>query len=407
LPLVVTFASDLDVGSSHQFDASIHGDISDPDPLNNMDDADTSIVGIADLLVDKWTPTAIAEAGDTVIYTITVTNQGPSLASNVDVKELLPAELDLLQLSASQGACVSRICQLGALPVGETATMTVVTQVDPDTPPGTLINNTAAVFSGSMDPILVNNEALEGILVGPISDLSITKRTNITFAQPSTLIPYQIQVQNHGPSLAPAVVITDILPMGFVYQQTDSRCTLSVEEEVICHLGDLAVNEVVNLTLFALITAEAAHGAQENIVYVGSDELHDPTPVNNSDTASIQLVNVPTVVEQVTFLTVAQAERVYLQWLAPTRDTTVAFHIRRASTSSPEQFSYVTSTSIPASGSQSGAEYEFIDTTVQPGESYIYWLDEIHRDGTTTVHGPNTVTVPEQSYEILLPFFKN
>ncbi len=406
LSMVVTFDSELEVGSSHQFDAVISGDIADPDPLNNQDDADTSIVGIADLLVRKQTNTEIVEAGDTVIYTITVTNQGPSLASNVDVKELLPPELALLQLSASQGACVSRICQLGMLPVSKTATITVVTQVAPDTPLGSPVNNKAAVFSGSMDPFVVNNEATKDITVGPVADLMISKRTNMTFAQPGTLVPFMIEVVNRGPSIAPAVVFTDTLPVSFEYLQTDNRCRATTRFIIVCSVGTLAVDEVAYLTIFATIQPDVAHGWQHNHVDVGSDELYDPTPANNVNEASIQALNAPTVVDQLTFLGRAGKDRVQLQWLVPATDATVAFHLRRAPAENPDQQSRITAAPIPATAAQSGTTYEYVDGDVQSARAYLYWLEAIQADGSTTLYGPKTVVVPERTHEIFLPMIR-
>jgi uncharacterized repeat protein (TIGR01451 family) len=67
--------------------------------------------------------------GDTFNYIITVTNNGPGSASNVSLDDPLPANVDFVSVSPSQGACAAigdvLGCDLGDLDVGETATVTV------------------------------------------------------------------------------------------------------------------------------------------------------------------------------------------------------------------------------------------------------------------------------------------
>ena len=63
-------------------------------PTNNRADADTSIVGLADLVLDKSGPQT-AVAGDLVTYTIRARNDGPSLAKFVDIKDQLPPGVTL------------------------------------------------------------------------------------------------------------------------------------------------------------------------------------------------------------------------------------------------------------------------------------------------------------------------
>ncbi|MBN1593875.1 MAG: hypothetical protein JW941_11595 [Candidatus Coatesbacteria bacterium] len=47
---------------------------------------------------------------------------------------------------------------------------------------------------------------------------------------------------------------------------------------------------------------------------------------------------------------------------------------------------------IPARGTQTtGASYTFIDSDVEPGETYEYWLVDIDTRGEWTVHGPVSV----------------
>ena len=48
-----------------------------------------------------------------------------------------------------------------------------------------------------------------------------------------------------------------------------------------------------------------------------------------------------------------------------------------------------------APGSGQGAVYEYQDATVQVGQTYYYWLEDVDLNGATTLHGPVSVTVTQ------------
>ena len=121
-------------GTSLENSAVVTSTTGDSNPLNNSATADTSILGYADLTISKsqLTPNPIA-AGSLVTYTIRITNTGPGLARNVDVKDQLPAGMNLVSANASDGGvCGGAVCQFGTLPVSATRTITVVARVDGD-----------------------------------------------------------------------------------------------------------------------------------------------------------------------------------------------------------------------------------------------------------------------------------
>ena len=225
-------------------------------------------------------------------------------------------------------------------------------------------------------------------------------------AQPGTLVPFLIEVVNHGPTLAPAVMITDTLPAGFIYQQTDNRCRLEGDRLVICTLGTLAVDERVNLTIFTTVSREIAHGTHRNVIVTDSDELYDPTPENNGDGTDISVINTPTAVEQVTFLALARPDHVQLQWLVPPTNQGVRFYIWRGMDGNRAQAVQLTATPIVAMGNPSGAEFAFTDAEILSGLSYTYWLDAVNADGSVQTHGPIIVAVPAQVYELYLPLIQ-
>ena len=131
--LVVTVDAGVEPGTSLE-NAAVAGSLAgDPDPSNNADTADTSIVGWTDLALDKTGPEWISKGG-LVTYTIVVTNYGPSTAQSVDVKDDLPAEIDLVSATVQRSGqnpalCGGLVCQVGDMAVGEVITVTVVGRV--------------------------------------------------------------------------------------------------------------------------------------------------------------------------------------------------------------------------------------------------------------------------------------
>jgi uncharacterized repeat protein (TIGR01451 family) len=122
------------------------GDTSDPAPPVTLAPAS------ADLSIAKTTTSQSAPVGGTLTYTITVTNAGPSTATGVVVTDTLPAGLQLISATPSQGTCsgtTTVTCNLGTINNGSTATISLQTLV---TATSGTISNSASVTSPVADP---------------------------------------------------------------------------------------------------------------------------------------------------------------------------------------------------------------------------------------------------------------
>src|SRR5262249_62024333 len=75
----------------------------DPDHTNNSAEASIQVNRLADIALSKLaSPTTVA-IGDTVTFTVEAVNNGPNVATNVTVSDLLPPGLLLTGASATQG----------------------------------------------------------------------------------------------------------------------------------------------------------------------------------------------------------------------------------------------------------------------------------------------------------------
>jgi uncharacterized repeat protein (TIGR01451 family) len=137
--------------------ASVSSSNSDSNDTNSTATSPVLPVGEADLSITKTTNVTQAQTGNTINYTITVTNNGPEAATNVIVTDDLPTGLQFVSATPSQGSCTGTDpfnCNLGTLASGASATVTLQALV---TATSGTITNTATVDSDVDDDNLGNN----------------------------------------------------------------------------------------------------------------------------------------------------------------------------------------------------------------------------------------------------------
>ena len=116
----------------------------------------------ADLSVSKDVISSTTSSGGQAIYSLQVTNNGPSPASSVQLTDAVPANTtfqSFVQLDGPVFTCTSpnvgetgsTVCTITSFAKGETANFLATYQVD-TVPNGTVISNTATVTSGTTDP---------------------------------------------------------------------------------------------------------------------------------------------------------------------------------------------------------------------------------------------------------------
>jgi uncharacterized repeat protein (TIGR01451 family) len=129
----------------------------------------TTASAVADLGVSLAAAPNPALTGGNVVYTVTLTNRGPSPATNVTLNETLPDNAAFQTLDAPPGfscttpavggSAATVTCTAPVLNVDQQVTFTVTVQLDPDTPNGAPVASTATVTSDAADPLPSNNTA--------------------------------------------------------------------------------------------------------------------------------------------------------------------------------------------------------------------------------------------------------
>ncbi|CCW06209.1 Kelch repeat-containing protein [Bacillus sp. GeD10] len=113
---------------------------------------------LADLSVVKTDSPDPIMVGQDLTYTVTVTNNGPSAATGVTLKDVLPSSVTFV--SASPGCILSNgvvNCSIGTLLVGSSVAITIVVQPNV----AEIITNTVFVIGNELDPNPFNNTDTE------------------------------------------------------------------------------------------------------------------------------------------------------------------------------------------------------------------------------------------------------
>jgi uncharacterized repeat protein (TIGR01451 family) len=255
----------------------------------------------ADLSISKADSPDPVTVGNNLTYTITVTNNGPSAATGVNVSDTLPAGETFVSVKPSQGSCTGTstiTCALGSLANGSSATVTLV--VTPTQTGG--ISNTASVAANEFDPNLNNNHDTQVTTVNaaPSADLSITKSDSPDPVTVGSNLTYTITVKNNGPSGATGVTMTDPLPGTVTFvSATPSQGNCTGTATVTCSLGSLSNGASATVTI--VVTPTQAGGIS-NTATVGANEA-DPDTSNNSAT---QPTTVNATIRQLTALSPAR-----------------------------------------------------------------------------------------------------
>ena len=161
----------------------------DPD---NCDSAIAVVVvgGVADLQTVKVRTSSTAEpgVGDTVTYTITVTNNGGNDATNVSLTDLIPAGLTATAangtVTAGSYAAGSGLWTIPTLANGASATLTIEGTVNAGTEGTTITNVTTAATSDQNDPSTVGDDLTEAVTV--INSIDATDNDFTATPIPST-----------------------------------------------------------------------------------------------------------------------------------------------------------------------------------------------------------------------------
>jgi uncharacterized repeat protein (TIGR01451 family) len=267
----------------------------------------TSTPSVADIAITKTVDNATPHVGDTVHYSLNVTDAGPASSTAVVATDVLPSGLTFENATASVGSYVnsSGIWTIGALPVGSTATLAIAALVNAGTA-STTITNTGTVTenASTTDSNLANNTASVSINVQaatttPTStiqnaDIAIVKTADVSSTVEGATVHYTLTATDLGPATSTGVVANDVLPSGLTFVSASASVGTYATSTGIWNIGTMTANSPATLTVAATVNAGTASSTISNTATIAeSASSTDTNLANNSSTVTISVAGNP------------------------------------------------------------------------------------------------------------------
>lgn len=280
----------------------------DTDPSDNHAEASIDVVTLAELTIEKDVAAGPWIAGTEVEYTVTVRNDGPSVA-DAFVTDLLPDGLTAVSVAGAGWTCevADQSCERASHPLGS-STITIVALIGSNVATGTSLTNTATLSwndSRTTSPHEASDTAV--IDVTTDADLRLRKTAiDAVGAEIATAIAgestrYRLEVDNLGASDAVGpLTVVDALPvgtsfLGLVGASVDAWTATvdpSAPQTVTFTLAPAGTGLVSGaaapaIEFDALVDPEVAHGAVLENAAVVSSGTPDANGANDADTADV------------------------------------------------------------------------------------------------------------------------
>ncbi len=281
-------------------------DILDPDSAPNNDDGDQSeddednqLISPIDTFADLSLQKTVVDndinpnVGDEITFQITINNNGPSVATNVAVTDIIPSGFDFILFSATSGTYdeVTGIWTVGTIPSGGNQSLFIDVLVNaPLGIPDEYLNIAEITASDQMDSDSIPNNGDDTeddqdqvqVLVGE-ANLSLNKTVNNPTANVGEVVTFTLQINNLGPNTATGVSVEDILPIGF--SNITNITNGGVLSENIINWTDLTITTLgLTITYQATVNMPTLEdGEYTNIAQITASDMHDPNSDSNND----------------------------------------------------------------------------------------------------------------------------
>ncbi|PLX95903.1 MAG: hypothetical protein C0621_03000 [Desulfuromonas sp.] len=275
------------------------------DPVSGNNSASVNIyVDAADLAISKSVDSATPDEGDTVTYTVAVSNLRGSTVGGIQVLDLLPTSLQFVSATPAAGTTydsASGLWDFGVttLASGSSATLTLSAQVKTGTASQTLTNTATIQSASKIDPDSSNNSASVAVTVRYL-DLAIDKQTSNYSPNDGDPITFTLTITNNGPIDATGVQVYDELPL-HIYNtaggaDNNVAVTTSFSDPTdsynltswIWDVGDLASGASATLTIDATVhIPKGSSSTFFNMAMIQASDQADPFHDNDADSVLI------------------------------------------------------------------------------------------------------------------------
>ena len=247
-----------------------------------------------DLVITKTDSPDPVLAGQPLVYTISVTNNGPDMSTGTVMVDTLPADTTFVSATPTQGSCSEAggvvTCLLGD--IGISASAGIVVTITPDAAAaGTTITNTAVASADPTELVPADNTATADTDVLASADLSVSKVDSVDPALAGVAYTYTVTIDNSGPNAATSVVLTDTLPVGVAFSSAtpDQGSCVEAAGLVTCSLGSIGSGAAVDVTIAVVASAAVENTTVTNNAAVSS-AVADVDASNNTTSEDTAIV---------------------------------------------------------------------------------------------------------------------
>lgn len=263
--------------------ADIAGNEYDCNLTNNIINKSIEVASSADLFVKKYVNNTAPDFGEIIKWSVVVSNNGPDIATNVQVNDLLDDGLIFVKSSSTKGSydAKSGIWTIDSLAPETDETLNIYCKVNKI---GKILNF-VNVNSTQYDWNESNNHDNESVNAVKIADLSVIKLINNSNPNYNDLIKWTIIVSNNGPNMATGVIVNDLLPKSVEYISSYLSKGFYNPVNGIWDVGNLNAGEKLQLNIVSKIVKT---GDITNVVNVKGNEK-DSNLTNNHFEKSVHV----------------------------------------------------------------------------------------------------------------------
>ncbi|MEM6892933.1 MAG: gliding motility-associated C-terminal domain-containing protein [Bacteroidota bacterium] len=254
---------------------------------DDQDQVEVTPIQLVDISVTKTADDLTPNVGDPIVFTVTVTNDGPSDATNIVVTDFLASGYEFVSAVPTRGVYepLNGSWTLGNLDDGDTETIVITANVLAN---GEYINiaELTDLAERDIDSEPANNDDTEDDqqTIEPVpvlvSDLELRKSVDVLSPRVGDEVIFNISVENNGPSDVTGVQIEDLLPSGYTYVSNNRTAGVYNPTTGIWQLNGVIPNGTIEtLNIVALVNPT---GDYFNVAEVFSSSNLDPNSTPNN-----------------------------------------------------------------------------------------------------------------------------